>query len=50
MQITTSIEQFSDLKNMFIEEVVDCLKVHEEKLHACDDKENGKYLLLTHEE
>ena len=32
MQIVTSIEQFGDLKNMSVEEVVGRLKVHEERL------------------
>ena len=38
MQIFTSIEQFSDLKNMSIEEV-DRLKVHEERLRVYEDKD-----------
>ncbi|XP_022930088.1 uncharacterized protein LOC111436574 [Cucurbita moschata] len=50
MQIVTSIEQFDDLKNMSVEEVVGRLKVHEERLRDYEDKEEGKYLLLTHEE
>ena len=50
MQIVTSIEQFDDLKNMSIEEVISRLKVHEERLRGYEDKEEEKYLLLTHEE
>ena len=50
MQIVTSIEQYDDLKNMSVEEVVGRLKVHEEKLCDYEDKEEEKYLLLTHEE
>ena len=50
IQIATSIEQFDDLKNMSDEEVVGHLKVHEERLRGYEDKEEKKYLLLTHEE
>ena len=50
MQIVTSIEQFNDLKNMSVEEVVGHLKVHEERLCGYEDKEDEKYLLLIHEE
>ncbi|XP_022955161.1 inositol transporter 4-like isoform X3 [Cucurbita moschata] len=50
MQIVTSIEQFGDLKNMSVEEVVGRLKVHEERLRGYEDKEEEKHLLLTHEE
>ena len=49
MQIVTSIEQFGDLKNMSVEEVVGRLKVHEERHRGYEDKEEEKYLLLTHE-
>ena len=49
MQIDTSV-QFDDLKIMSVEEVVGCLKVHEERLRGYEDKEEEKYLLLTHEE
>ena len=46
MQIFTSIEQLSDLKNMSVEAVVGCLKVHEERLHDYEDKEgrNSSYM------
>ena len=37
-------------KNMLVEVVVGCLKVHEERLRGDEDKEKEKYLLLTHEE
>ncbi|XP_047309535.1 uncharacterized protein LOC124912946 [Impatiens glandulifera] len=50
MQIVTVIEQFGDLKNMTVEEVVGRLKVHEERLHGYEDREEEKHLLLTHEE
>ena len=50
MQIVTSIEQFGDLNNMSVEEVVGHLKVHEERLRGYKEKEEDKYLLLTHEE
>ena len=44
MQIVTSIEQYDDLKNMSVEEVVGRLKVHEEKLCDYEDKEEEKYM------
>ena len=50
MQIVTEIEQFGDLKNMTIEEVVSRLKVHEERLRGYDEREEDKHLLLTHAE
>ena len=50
MQIVTSIEQFGDLKNMLVEDVVSRLKVQEERLRCYEDKEKKKHLLLTHEE
>ena len=46
MQIVTSIEQFNDLKNMSVAEVVGCFKVHEERLRGYEDK--GGKTLLTH--
>ena len=39
MQIVTSIEQFSDLKNMSVEEFVGRLKVHEDRLRDFEDNE-----------
>ena len=39
MHIVTSIKQCSALKNMFVEEVVSCLKIHEKRL--CGHKEGG---------
>ena len=45
MQIVTSIEQFGNLKNMLVEEVVHRLKVHEERLRGYEDKEEEKHLL-----
>ncbi|XP_020585663.1 uncharacterized protein LOC110028241 [Phalaenopsis equestris] len=50
MQIVTAIEQFGDLKNMTVEEVVGRLKVHEERLRGYEDQEEEKHLLLTHAE
>ena len=35
---------------MLIEEIIVCLKVHEERLRGYEDKEEEKYLLLAHEE
>ena len=35
---------------MSFKEVVGCLKVHEERFHGYDDKEELKHLLLTYEE
>ena len=49
MQIVTSIEQFRDLNNMSVEEVVAHLMVNEERLYCYKEKEEDKYLLLTHE-
>ena len=50
MQIVTSVEQFGDLKNMSVGEVIGYLKVHEESFWGYEDKEEEKYLLLTHEQ
>lgn len=50
MQIVTSIEQFGDLKNMTVEEVVGRLKTHEERLRGFGDREREPSLLLTHAE
>ena len=47
MQIVTSIEQFGDLKNMLVQEVIVRLKVHEERLRGYDNREEEKNLLLT---
>ena len=49
MQIVTFIEQFDDLTNMSVEEVVDRLKIHEERFRGYEDREKEKHLLLTHE-
>ncbi|XP_047322533.1 uncharacterized protein LOC124926366 [Impatiens glandulifera] len=49
-KIVTAIEQFADLKNMTVEEVVGHLKVHEKRLRGYGDREEEKHLLLTHEE
>ncbi|XP_023767822.1 uncharacterized protein LOC111916382 [Lactuca sativa] len=48
IQIVTSIEQFGDLKNMTVEEVMGRLKTHEERLRSYGEKEGGPSLLLTH--
>ena len=48
MQIVTSIEQFGDLKNMSVEEVIGCLKVHEERLRGYEDKEKEKKTSYSH--
>lgn len=50
IQIVTSIEQFGDLKNMTVEEVVGRLKTHEERLRGYEEREEGPSLLLTHAE
>ncbi|GJR90263.1 zinc finger, CCHC-type containing protein, partial [Tanacetum coccineum] len=50
MQIVTSIEQFRDLKNMTVEEVVGRLKTHEERLRGYGDPKGEQTLLLTHAE
>ena len=49
MQIVTFIEQFDDLKNISIEEVIGSLNVHEERLRGYEDKDEEKYLLPTYE-
>ena len=49
MQIVTSIEKINDLKNMSVKVVVSRLKVHEERLHGYEDKDEEKHVLLTHE-
>lgn len=41
MQIMTSIEEFGDLKNMIMEEVVGRLKTHEEMLQSYGEQGNG---------
>ena len=38
MQIVMSIEQFDDLKNMSVEEIVGCFMVHEAKLRDYDEE------------
>lgn len=49
LQIASNIEQFGDMKEMMIEEVVGQLKAHEERMK--DKPENaGGQLLLTQEE
>ena len=48
MQIVTSIEQFDDLKNMFVEKVFVRLKVHEETIFGYEYKKEEKHLLLTY--
>ena len=35
---------------MSVEEVIGRLKIHEERSRGYEDKEEDKYLLLTHEE
>ena len=40
--------QIVTLENMSVEEVVGCLKVHEERLRGYKDKEEKKHHLLTH--
>ncbi|KAL4581058.1 hypothetical protein LXL04_017266 [Taraxacum kok-saghyz] len=46
MQIVTSIEQFGDLKNMTVEEVVGRLKTHEERLRG--NRGRGRTFLIAH--
>ncbi|XP_074378634.1 uncharacterized protein LOC141720181 [Apium graveolens] len=49
LQITSTIEQFSNLETMTIEEAVGSLKAHEERLRGKNES-NGSQLLLTEEE
>ncbi|XP_047331426.1 FCS-Like Zinc finger 8-like [Impatiens glandulifera] len=48
-EIVTAIEQFGDLNNMTIEEIVGRLKVHKERLCGYGDKEEEN-LFLMHDE
>ncbi|XP_047340282.1 uncharacterized protein LOC124943870 [Impatiens glandulifera] len=48
-KIVTTIEQFRELKNMNVEEIVGRLKVHEERLRGYGDQ-HEEHLLLTHDE
>ncbi|XP_074351839.1 uncharacterized protein LOC141690987 [Apium graveolens] len=50
LQITSAIEQFGDLENMTIEEVIGSLKAHEERLKGKQVENTGGQLLLTEEE
>lgn len=46
LQITSTIEQFADLKTMTVEEAICSLKAHEERLRGQSDNGNS-HLLLT---
>ncbi|GJX96945.1 hypothetical protein Tco_0352743, partial [Tanacetum coccineum] len=49
LQIASTIEQFADLDNMTVEEVIGRLKAHEERVRGKSESGEGK-LLLTHQE
>nr|GEZ78439.1 hypothetical protein [Tanacetum cinerariifolium] len=49
LQIASTIEQFADLDNMTVEEVIGRLKSHEERVRGQSESGEGK-LLLTHQE
>nr|GEU94323.1 hypothetical protein [Tanacetum cinerariifolium] len=49
LQIASTIEQFVDLDNMTVEEVIGRLKAHEERVRRQSKSGEGK-LLLTHQE
>ncbi|GJW04984.1 hypothetical protein Tco_1563840, partial [Tanacetum coccineum] len=49
LQIASTIEQFADLDNMMIEEVIGRLKAHEERVRGQSESGEGK-ILLTHQE
>ncbi|XP_074349643.1 uncharacterized protein LOC141689289 [Apium graveolens] len=49
LQITSNIEQFGDIKEMTVEEVVGRLKAHEETMKSKPENASGQ-LLLTQEE
>ncbi|XP_047331310.1 uncharacterized protein LOC124934857 [Impatiens glandulifera] len=48
-KIVTLIEEFGDLKNMIVEEIIGHLKVHDERLRGYEYQEE-KYIFLTHDE
>ncbi|XP_074351841.1 uncharacterized protein LOC141690993 [Apium graveolens] len=50
LQITSAIEQFGDLENMTIEEVIGSLKAHEERLKGKQVENTRGQLLLTEKE
>ncbi|KAL8101051.1 uncharacterized protein LOC141702416 [Apium graveolens] len=49
LQIVSTIEQFGDLENMTVEEIVGSLEAHNERTRSQNDSDGGK-LLLTEEE
>ncbi|GJX91101.1 putative RNA-directed DNA polymerase [Tanacetum coccineum] len=49
LQIASTIEQFADLDNITVEEVIGRLKAHEERVRGQSESGEGK-LLLTHQE
>ncbi|KAL8101049.1 hypothetical protein AgCh_033071 [Apium graveolens] len=49
LQIVSTIEQFGDLENMTVEEIVSSLEAHNERTRSQNDSDGGK-LLLTEEE
>ncbi|XP_074346777.1 uncharacterized protein LOC141685585 [Apium graveolens] len=49
LQITSSIEQFGDLEQMSVEEIIGSLKGHEERLRGQSKNTGGKLLLIEEE-
>ncbi|GKC36157.1 retrotransposon protein, putative, unclassified, partial [Tanacetum coccineum] len=49
LQIASTLEQFGDLDNMTVEEVIGRLKAHEERMKGYGDSDERR-LLLTHQE
>ncbi|XP_074326598.1 uncharacterized protein LOC141664540 [Apium graveolens] len=49
LQISSALEQFGNLEEMSVEEVVGSLKAHEERLRGTSEMNQGQ-LLLTEEE
>lgn len=49
LQITSTLEQFSDLEKMMVEEVIGLLKAHEERMKRKNVSSGGQ-LKLTKEE
>ncbi|XP_074352056.1 uncharacterized protein LOC141691217 [Apium graveolens] len=50
LQIASAIEQFGNLEAMTVEEVIGCLKAHEERLQGPIEYNEGQQLLLIKEE
>lgn len=49
LQIVSTIEQFSNLETMFVEETIGSLKAHEERIKGKSDAGGGQQLLTAEE-